>query len=552
MKRFACLVLLVCLAVLANAAADDEHHGHHDAAEQLGTVSFPTSCSPAVQQPFQRAVALMHSFWYEEAEKQFSDVAAADPRCAIAHWGIALSLYHQLWDRPQDPTLKRGWEEIQKAQTIGAKTDRERDYINALAQFYRDPASKDHQQRATAYAQAMEKLYAKYPQDREAGAFDALSLLASAPLNDRTSANERKAVAVLMPLFRQDPNHPGLAHYIIHACDSPQMASMGLEAARRYSQIASSSPHAVHMPSHIFARLGLWQDDIESNLKSVALTRQAAAMHMGGASHQLHAMDFLVYAYLQTGEDEPAKQIVDGLPATIAEIKSGHAHDVMMDHSGYALAQFPALYALEMHHWSDAAALEIPAGIRPLDQVITVWARVVGAGHLRNAEAARKDLQQFDSLVESVRKSKNAYLADLLTGVPRDEMAAWVAFTEKKNEDAIRLMRRAADRQDAEGKGEVEIPAREMLADMLLEMNRPTEALAEYEQSMKVDPNRFNGLYGAARSAELAGEMAKASSYYATLVKNCAHARSDRPELARARTVLAKYSVRTTAATNNR
>ena len=481
----------------------------------------------------------MHSFWYEEAEKEFSAIAQTDPECAMAHWGVALGLYHQLWDRPQEPVLKHGWEEIQKAQSLGAKTDRERGYIKALAAFYDDYATRNHQARATAYAEAMEKLYARYPSDHEAGAFYALSLLAATPLDDTTFVNRKKAVAVLMPLFGANPTHPGLAHYIIHACDSPQMASMGLEAARRYAHIASSSPHAVHMPSHIFARLGLWQEDIQSNLTSVALTRQSAAMHMGGASHQLHAMDFLVYAYLQVGEDKSAKRIVDDLPNTVADVKAGHAHDTMLDHIGYAMTEFPALYALEMHQWKDAAALQPPSDAKPLDQLTSYWARAIGAGNLHDAGGARKDLEQYDLLLESVRKSNLAYLADMLAGVSRDEIAGWVAFADNKDAEAVRLMRRAADRQDAEGKGETEIPAREMLANMLLELNRQREALAEYEQSMKVDPNRFNGLYGAARAAELAGKPAQAKTYYAALLKNCANAHSDRPELTRARTMLA-------------
>jgi tetratricopeptide (TPR) repeat protein len=320
------------------------------------------------------------------------------------------------------------------------------------------------------------------------------------------------------------------------------MAATGLEAARRYAHIASSSPHAVHMPSHIFARLGLWQEDIQSNLTSVALTRRSAAMHMGGASHQLHAMDFLIYAYLQVGEDQSAKKIVDDLQNTVADIKAAHGHDSMVEHIGYARTEFPALYAVEMHHWKDAAELQVPADVKPLDQLTTFWARAIGAGYMHDADAARKDLEQYDSMVEAVRKSSDAYLADLVAGVPRDEVSAWVAFADKKNDEAVRLMRRAADRQDAEGKGETDIPSREMLANMLLESNRPQEALAEYEQSMKVDPNRFNGLYGAARAAELAGKTAQAKSYYATLLKNCANAHSDRPELTRARTVLASNS----------
>jgi tetratricopeptide (TPR) repeat protein len=537
-KYFACLLLLLS-AYFPAGLADDTHQDHRPPAEQLGSVSFPISCSPQAQKPFERGVALMHSFWYEEAEKQFTEIAESDSRCAMAHWGIALSLYHQLWDRPLEPVLKRGWGEIQKAQTLGAKTDRERGYINALGEFYRQYETRDHQSRATAYADAMAKLYAAYPKDGEGGAFYALSLLASGPLNDTTFDNPKKAVAVLMPLFRENPKHPGLAHYIIHACDSPQMAAMGLEAARRYAQIAPSSPHAVHMPSHIFARLGLWPEDIQSNLTSVALTRKSVAMHMGGVSHQLHAMDFLVYAYLQIGDERAAYQIIDELPNTIAAIKAGNEQDVRMDRIGYALVGFPAIYALEMQRWSDAAKLQAPPGILPLDQLTLHWTRAVGFGHLRNADAIRKELEQFDTALQAVRESKSAYISDARAGFLRDEISSWLELAENNRDEAIRLMRRAADVQDLKGKKEVEIPAREMLAGMLLELNRPQEALAEYELSMRVDPNRFNGVYGAARAAEL-GQPEKARSYYATLLANSANARSDRPELARARTVVEK------------
>ena len=270
---------LLCLALLcavpALAQDDDEMHAHHhDADEQLGTVSFPVSCSPASQQAFNRGVALMHSFQYEDAEAQFTEIAKSDPSCAMAHWGIALSYFHQLWDRPQEPVLKRGHEQMLMAQKLGAKTDREKDYIASLAIFYDDPTSPNYKKRVTGYSDAMGKLYQKYPTDMEAGAFYALSLLASEQPDDTSLANQKKAVAILLPLFQQDPNHPGLAHYIIHSCDNPQMAQTGLPAARAYAGIASSSAHAVHMPSHIFARLGLWQEDIQANLKSVALTQK--------------------------------------------------------------------------------------------------------------------------------------------------------------------------------------------------------------------------------------------------------------------------------------
>jgi tetratricopeptide (TPR) repeat protein len=531
-------LLIACLLCSVAVLADEEaSHHHHDPGEQLqlGTVSFPTSCAPAVQKSFERGVALLHSFWYEEAEKQFAAVAQKDPKCAMAHWGVAMSMWHQLWSRPSDTTLKRGWQEIQKAQAAGAKTAREREYIAALAEFYRDSAQRDHPARALAYSQGMEKVYAGNPKDLEAGAFYALSLLASEPPNDSSFANRKKALAILNPLFEKEPNHPGLAHYIIHTCDKPQLAPLGLEAARRYARIAPSSPHAVHMPSHIFARLGLWQEDIQSNLASIAATQKATAMHLGGEAHQIHAMHFLLYAYLQVGRDMDAKALVDKINAMPTMGEGDMARYVE-----FARAAFPAMYTVEMRHWSEAAALEPPPDAGTSDEAITYWARTIGAARLRDAEAARKNAQQLDTLLEDTRRGKDGYVADDLK-TARDEVHAWLAYAENNPKEALRLMREVAGHQDAVGKDEVEIPAREMLGDMLLEMNRPAEGLAEYEKSLKTDPNRFNGLYGAARAAELAHQAEKANSYYAQLLKNCDNgAHSERPELARAKNLLAK------------
>ena len=533
---FLCLCVLCSLPVLA---LDDEMHAHHhDATEQLGKVSFPISCAPASQKPFERGVALLHSFGYEEAAAQFEDIAKKDPACAMAHWGIAMSLFHQIWERPPEASLKQGLEEIQKAQKIGAKTDRERGYISALALFYRDPAANDHLKRAAAYSDAMGKLYRKYPDDQEAGAFYALSLLASEPPDDTSLTHEKKAVEVLNPLFQKNPEHPGLAHYIIHACDSPQMAPMGLDAARRYAGIASSSSHAVHMPSHIFARLGLWQEDIQANLKSVALLQSSGEAYMRG--HELHAMHFLLYAYMQTGQDEAARKILDESKEIVASQTGGGDDTGMMEYIGFAAAHFPALYDLEMRHWSDAAALEPRAGASPHLQMITYWARTIAATRMGDAKATRSNAQKYDELREATRKTKYAYILDGPNFAHR-EVQAWLAFAEKKNDEALRQMRELADIQDKVGKAEVDIPGREMLADMLLELNQPQEALAEYEKSMKIDPNRFNALAGAARAAELAHQPEKANSYYAQLLKNCDNGKnSDRPELSRAKVVLAK------------
>jgi hypothetical protein len=533
------LLAVSFLCPLSAFAQDEmEHMHHHEAGEQLGKVSFPISCAPASQPEFNRGVALMHSFQYEEAEAQFKAIAKTDPSCAMAHWGIALSQFHQIWERPQEATLKTGHEEMLMAQKLGAKTDREREYIAALALFYDNPTSTDYRKRVTAYSDAMGKLYRNYPSDLEAGAFYALSLLASAPPGDESMANEKKAVAVLLPLFQQEPNHPGLAHYIIHSCDSPQMAATGLSAAQAYAGIASSSSHAVHMPSHIFARLGLWQEDIQANLKSVALCQKSHEMYMGG--HELHAMHFLLYAYLQTGQDAKAKEIVEQSQQIIANAPKDGNDSGMLEYYGFAEAHFPALYALEMHRWAEAVGLKPAAGASPQDQMITYWANTIGAARMGNLEAARNSAKQYEAAQDALRKSKDAYVLDGPRFGSR-EVQAWLAYAEKKNEDALKQMRETADLQDKVGKAEVDIPAREMLADMLLETNQPEAALLEYEKAMKTDPNRFNELAGAARAADLTDQRQKANGYYAQLLKNCDNGKySERPALERAKTELAK------------
>jgi len=535
-------VLILGLFVAIPVLAQDEHmHAHHhEDLEQLGRVSFPVSCAPETPKSFERGIALLHSFGYEEAEQQFAEIAQEDPSCAMAHWGIAMSLFHQIWERPQEPTLQRGNKEMETAEKIGAKTDHERAYISALAVFYRDPSSKDYEKRVTSYSDAMGQLYQKYPRDLEAGAFYALSLLAAEPPGDTTHSASKKAVAVLLPLFQQEPEHPGLAHYIIHACDNPQMAPMALTAARRYAAIAPSSAHAVHMPSHIFARLGLWQEDIQSNLKSVALCQKSTEMYMHG--HELHAIHFLLYAYLQTGQDGAARRTEEDAEKIIANTPKDDNDSGMLQYFSFAAADFPALYALEMQHWSDAAALQPPAIAESQDQMITWWARTIGSAHLGDVEATRANAQKFHEAEEATRKSKYAYV---LNGpnYGRGEVQAWVAFAEKKNDEALRLMRQVADTQDQVGKAEVAIPAREMLADMLLALQQPEQALAEYEKSMKIDPNRFNGLAGAARAAELANQPAKANAYYAQLLKNCPDpAHSNRPELLSAQQTAAQVA----------
>ena len=525
MKSLVAVLLLCCPLTLI---ADQGHQHQFNPNEKLGTVHFSISCK-GQQVAFERGVALLHTFWYDHAQAQFEQIADKDPQCAIAYWGQAMSIFHQIWDRPSDATMKKGLALVQKGEKIGAKTQRERDYINALAVFYRGGYA-DYQARIDAYTRTMEKLYQKYPQDHEAGAFYSLSLLASAPPKDTSFVNEKKAVAILDKLFEQEPDHPGIPHYIIHSTDTPQLAPLGLNAARRYASIAPSAPHAVHMPSHIFARLGLWQEDIQSNLGSIA-----AAEKSGSMGHALHAMDFLSYAYLQVGEDDKSRAVVAKLATMDGGQMQGHDMHEYMD---MARAEFPATYYIETRNWKEAAALRPAKDAAPQNAAITYWARATGSGRLKDAAAAKKDLDQYDAMVEALKKTANAYMAEFMD-TERDEIRAWVAFAEGKNDEAAQIMRTVADKQDARGKAEVAIPAREMLADILLEAGHAEQALAEYEQSMKIDPNRFNGIYGAARAAELAKEPDTAAKYYAQLVKNCAGSKSERSELARAKEQLA-------------
>src|SRR6202046_5046926 len=381
MKRIACWLLFSCLFSLSAFADDkDKDHPHREdlTETQLGTVQFPISCAASVQKAFTRGVALLHSFWYEEAEKEFLQIAKDDPDCAMAHWGIAMTLWHQLWNQPDEKVIARGLDEVHAAKRQAQKKARPREnaYIAAIAAFYSDSERLDHAARAKAYSDAMKKVYDTYPDDHEAATFYALSLLASEPHNDETFANRKAAAAILEKLFATEPEHPGVAHYLIHAYDKPQLAQLGIPAARRYAQVAPAAPHALHMPSHIFARVGLWQDDINSNLASVAATRKTAAMGMGGEGHQFHAMSFLVYAYLQSGREAEAAKIIDELK-TMPKMESMYGMD--FDPETNAASLFPAIYDLELRHWSDAAALTPVPGALPGDLEITYWARAIGS-----------------------------------------------------------------------------------------------------------------------------------------------------------------------------
>lgn len=511
--------------------ADDGHH--HDAGEKLGAVSFPTSCAPAVQKSFERGVALLHSFEYEQAEHQFKEVSAQEPKCAMAYWGEAMSLYHQLWQRPGKEDLKRGHDLAEKGRSLQPGTTRERGYLDAAAAFYGD-AALGHTQRVDAYARAMQAVYEHNPQDREAAVFYALALLSSGPEDDPALTNAKKAVAILEKQFEQQPDHPGIAHYIIHSCDNPAMAGLALAAARKYASIAPSSPHAVHMPSHIFARLGLWQDDIQSNSAALQAADKMSAMHFHTMHHRMHSLDFMHYAYLQIGDDEKARALMEQL----AGISRKDVEEEYQSYYDERTADFTARYATERRQWKEALALQPLSHALPHVQATTYWARAVAAGHLHDATAAQAALEKYDALVEETRKGPKPHLAGRLKN-GREEAQAWTLYAQDKKDEALKLMRSVADRQDKVGKGETEMPAREMLADMLLDMGKPQESLKEYEIALHTDPNRFNELYGAAQAAEQARQKEKASRYYAQLITNCQDSKSDRPELAKAKTLVA-------------
>jgi tetratricopeptide (TPR) repeat protein len=538
------ILLLISLLALPAAIASEQSSG-----ERLGTVSFTVTCAPAVQSSFVRGVALLHDFWYQEAQRQFEEIAKADPHCAMAHWGTAMSLYHQIWDRPDDGTVAKGWREMQAAQAHPAKSARERAYVAALSDFYK-PGPQDYQVRVEAYAAAMGKLYRDYPADTDAGAFYALALLASQAPNDDSLTLNRKAMAVLTPLFSQYPDHPGVVHYIIHACDTPSLAQDGLVAAKHYGEIAASAPHAVHMPGHIFARLGMWQADIDANVGSVAASHAAESRKQSGAMDQFHSDDFLVYAYLQSGQEARAKSVLDDSAAAIVHFETmpDMGDHYMTGMFPYYRTKLPIIYNLELRDWHTAAALQAVAGAPPETQTLTYWARTVAAGHLHQAQQAQANLSDYDAVIAKIRQGRHAYIADS-TGarIERGEMLAWIAFAENNSADALDRMQEAADLQDKVGQGEVDIPAREMLADILLELGRPQDALVEYKKALVLSPNRFNGLFSAGKAAEAAGDAPQARLYYATLLKITDNgSQSARPEFEHVKSVVssAKLAVK--------
>ncbi len=499
--------------------------------EQLGNVNFPTSCTAEVQPTIEKGVALLHSFQYKESEKTFAAAATREPKCAIAHWGKAMALFHQLWDFPDDKTLKEGRKDIEKAQKLRAANPREQGFINAAAAFYQKKSKMTHAERTQAYSSALEKLHAQSPGDVEISAFYALSLVSLADEDVDTDANLKKAISILDPLFQQHPDHPGVAHYMIHATDRPEFAAQGLEAARRYAAIAPDSSHALHMPSHIFVRLGLWQDSITSNIAATASAAHAAEMHQAEFHYQTHAMDFLSYSCLQSGQEAQARELIEHTSHVV-----GASEEDKADHRAYLAART----ALELHRWKEAASLPIPA-IRKNWSDTTYWARAIGAARSGDVAGAESDVKELTQLVadREERSKKSGYTVSTEKATDLREAEAWLALAKGKSDEALQELRAAADRQDKNGGESVGIPAREMLADMLLELKRPAEAIAEYRTVLKNSPNRFDGLLGAARAAQASGDTGGAQSFYAKLAEICG-AGADRPELAEAKTYLAQ------------
>lgn len=540
-------LFLVSLAILCSFSGVSAQMTHdHDPSERLGRVNFRVSCTPAAQKQFNHALALLHSFQYREAEQAFSAIGATDANCAMSYWGVAMSNYHPLWAPPSPAELKKGSAAIEKARDLNAKTPRERDYIAALESFYKDADKLDHATRARTYEQAMKQLHLRYPKDNETAIFYALALNERALVADERQYEQNKIIAgkILNRVMPQEPDHPGIIHYLIHSYDFPRLAYLALPAARKYSQVAPASAHALHMPSHIFTRLGLWQESIQSNLASARNAKEKVARTNSdlGSQEQLHAFDYLVYAYLQGAQDQKAKAILD-------EANAMKQIDQEVFQVAFAWSAMPARYALERHQWAEAARLTVPHPQFPWDRFPYAaanlsFARAVGAARSGDAAAARAEIDKLSAIHKSLGEVKIGYDWATQVDILRKAAAGWAARAEGKNDEAVQLLRAAADLEDTTEKHPVTpgsiLPAREMLGDLLAELNKQAEALQEYEAVLKVSPNRFNSLYGAARAAEASGDGKKAKAYFENLAAVCAHSDGTRPELKQVRAYLAR------------
>jgi tetratricopeptide (TPR) repeat protein len=524
-------LFFLVLSSRSTAFAQEHDHGHGEA---LGTVHFSTSCNSDAQKEFDRAVALLHSFQFSSAIQGFQASLKSDSSCGIAYWGVALSRWSNpfaigLKDRNQ---LEAGRASAELANTTGAKTERERAYIGAVGNLYRDFENTPQRQRLLAYRDAMEQVAGKYPEDHEAQIFYALAIAASEELADKTYAGRLKAGAILEELFKEEPNHPGLAHYIIHTYDVPPLAGRALVAARRYSEIAPDAPHALHMPSHTFTRTGYWQDSIDSNIAAAA-----AAKREGQTAEELHASDYEVYAYLQTGQDEAARKILSSLP----EIASRFDPKTVIGGAGgpsagyFALAAIPARYALERGDWKQASQLVPRETAFPYTEAMTWFARGLGSARLGQAKPAHQAATSLKQIREQLMKAGENYWV-LQVEIQQREVEAWATMAEGKKEEALRQMESAATLEDGTDKSAITpgplAPARELLGEMLLAASRPDAALAEFETTLKKEPGRFRTIYGAGKAAQLAGREDDSRRYFSELVKMCQRAdRPGRPEM---------------------
>lgn len=509
--------------------------------QEFGTVVFETSCAQSVRGDFDEAVALLHSFEYDEAEKVFAKVIDQEPQCAMAYWGVAMSNFHTLWTPPTPDELKKGAKAIAIAQSLEGKSQREKDYIDAMAVFYKDVATNDHKTRSINFEAAMKELFLKYPADKEAAVFYALTLIANADPADKSFTRQLSAAGILENIYRDQPNHPGIIHYLIHAYDYPVIAEKALPEARRYASVAPSSAHAQHMPSHIFTRLGLWKECIKSN-QDAAASALCYAQSTGVKGHwdeELHAIDYIMYGYLQQGDNDSAKkqwQYVD----TLQQVWPQNFK------VAYAFAAVPARYVLENKSWKEAADLKLrpenfPWSRFAWQKAIVHFARVLGAVHTGQLDSARNELKQLQAIRDSLLAQKDPYKANQVD-IQIKTSEAWILFKEGKRDEALKTMTLAAEMEDNTEKhpvtpGEV-LPARELLGDMLLEMDQPAKALLAYEADLVTHPNRFNGLYGAAVAADKTGNKEKATAYYRQLMEITGGKHSNRPELTAARRFL--------------
>jgi len=539
MSRRAVIVIALVLSAALLALGDVPLSAQvtPPAGEKIGQVVFPVSCAPAMQKPFERAVALLHSFWYLESAKAFAAIAQADPSCGMAYWGVALSQWTQIWSPPPPAALKRGVEAMDRAKAAGARTDRERDYIAAADLFFKDSDKLDHRTRAAAYAKAMEQLYQRYPQDREAAIFYALALQATADPHDKTYANQRRSGEIAEKVFAVEPNHPGAAHYIIHAYDYPAIAQEGLPAARRYAQFAPSAPHALHMPSHIYVLLGMWPETVKSNLVAAE-----AEKDRGNPDDRMHALDYLVYAYLQQAQDADAKRVVDEARGIMADLAAKNYNSGRAT-AAFAMAAIEARWTVERGRWAEAAVVEVRPNNFPHTEAMIYFARGIGAARTGDVAQARAAADKLAALRDALTQRKDAYWAEQVE-IERRAVAAWLARAEGKNDDALALMRSAAELEASTEKHNISpgpiALARELHGDMLLDARQPAKALVEYETALKISPNRFKALQGAAKSAELAGDRDKAKTYYARLLTVAATSDGQRPELGEARAFVSR------------